>query len=83
MCFYPVFALKIDRSSFELCLHDPEAFFDFPTLFVYPDYLVDSHVVEVCTNSIEAIIFTLLEEGEDYLNDIGADNRSGLEMSER
>ena len=56
MSFYPVFASQINRACFEFCLHYPETFLDLPTFLVYTDYLIDSHVINVCANGVETVI---------------------------
>ena len=50
-----IFSLHIYRTGFKVCFHDTETFFDFPTLFIYPNdcfWLI----FQICADSIKTII---------------------------
>ena len=56
MCLDPVFILKIYRSGCKICFHDPETFFNLPTLFADLQYPTDIIIKKVRTYGIKTVI---------------------------
>lgn len=56
MCFYPVIIMKINRSCWEISLHDPETLFNLPASFTYFQDSTYIIIKQIRTYRIKTII---------------------------